>query len=50
MNSRLPPFKKLPKKVRSGVPLEAWHVAWCLIICVPTCTVVCLIIDRVFGG
>lgn len=48
--SKFPPFRKLPKKQKSGTPLEAWHLAWCLIICVPTCTVVCLIVDKVFGG
>jgi len=49
--SRLPPFhKNAPKMPKRGIPLEARHVALCLIVCVPTCTAVCLVVDKLFGG
>ena len=45
-SSRLPPFQQRRKKRKR----ELGHLAWCLIICVPTCTTVCLVVDRLFGG
>lgn len=46
--SRLPPFhKKTPKR---GVPSEVKHIGLCLLVCLPTCTAVCLVVDKLFGG
>ena len=47
LSSGLPPFQKLPKKQERR---ELGHIAWCLIICVPTCTTVCLVVDFLLGG
>lgn len=50
-SGRLPPFDYTKGQARP----QSWtgkvgHIGICLLVCVPTCTAVCLIVDRLFGG